>query len=71
LSIEHLNIGGLRQSDSRVAFAPSIYLSVTDIRALIMVLERGVTIDVQTVPRERPININLELLEQCLTRRRS
>lgn len=61
---DHLNVGGIRHQECRIALTPSVSLSEEDIGTLRKIMERGIPVDIQMLPREESIAITPEQLER-------
>lgn len=66
MTFEHLNLGGLRHQNSCVAFSPAVSLAPPDLQALREIMDRGVPIDIQMMPREKPIPLDQATLSRRL-----
>jgi mannose/fructose/N-acetylgalactosamine-specific phosphotransferase system component IIB len=63
---EKLNIGNIHHEDYKVCCAPSVFLCEPDIQDILRLLEdKGVTIELKRVPREKAVNIRDALKEFC------
>ena len=63
---DKLNIGNIHNEEFKVCCAPSVFLCETDIRDVIKLLEdKGVSIELKRVPREKGVNIRDALKDHC------
>jgi PTS system mannose-specific IIB component len=63
---EKLNIGNIHNEEYKVCCAPSVFLCEADVRDVFRLLEeKGVSVELKRVPRERAINIRDALKESC------
>ncbi len=59
-----LNLGGLRHHDSHIAFSPSVSLSLEDIEKLREIVDRRVSIEIQMLPREKPVCLDQTAIDR-------
>jgi fructoselysine and glucoselysine-specific PTS system IIB component len=69
VSFEHLNLGGLRHREGCLVCAPSICLNRADIDNLRRISGHGIPIDIQMVPLEKPLSLDLDRLERLMAGR--
>lgn len=63
---EKLNIGNIHHEDYKVCCAPSVFLCEPEIEDILQLLEdKGVTVELKRVPREKAVNIKDALKEFC------
>ncbi|MDP2853267.1 MAG: PTS sugar transporter subunit IIB [Smithellaceae bacterium] len=63
---EKLNIGNIHHEDYKVCCAPSVFLCEPEIQDILKLLEdKGVSIELKRVPREKAVNIRDALKEFC------
>jgi mannose/fructose/N-acetylgalactosamine-specific phosphotransferase system component IIB len=63
---EKLNIGNIHNEDYKVCCAPSVFLCEPEIQDILKLLEdKGVSIELKRVPREKTVNIKDALKEFC------
>ncbi len=61
-----LNIGNIHHEDYKVCCAPSVFLCEPEIQDILKLLEdKGVSIELKRVPREKAVNIKDALPEYC------
>lgn len=61
-----LNIGNIHHEEYKVCCAPSVFLCETDIQDVTRLLEeKGVSVELKRVPREKGVNIRDALKEYC------
>ena len=66
---EKLNIGNIHHEEYKVCCAPSVFLCEPEIQDIMNLLEdKGVTIELRRVPREKAVNIKDALKEFCLVK---
>ena len=54
---DQLNIGNIYNEECRVCCTPAVLLSETDIRDISCLRDAGVKIELQRVPREKPVDL--------------
>ncbi len=63
---DKLNIGNIHHEEYKVCCAPSVFLCETEVHDVIRLLEeKGVSIELKRVPREKAVNIKDALKEFC------
>ena len=63
---EKLNIGNIHHEDYKVCCAPSVFLCEPEIQDILKLLEdKGVSIELKRVPREKAVNIKDALPKYC------
>ena len=63
---EKLNIGNIHHEDYKICCAPSVFLCEPEIQDILKLLEdKGVSIELKRVPREKAVNIRDALKEFC------
>jgi PTS system mannose-specific IIB component len=63
---EKLNIGNIHHEEYKVCCAPSVFLCEPEIEDILKLLEeKGVTVELKRVPREKAVNIKDALPEFC------
>lgn len=63
---ERLNIGNIHHEDYKICCAPSVFLCEEDIQNVVQLLEeKGVSVELKRVPREKGVDIRDALKEQC------
>ena len=53
---DKLNIGNVHSEEGKVCFTPSIFLNELDVNNLMHLIDRGVDVEVRSVPNDRPID---------------
>lgn len=53
---DKLNIGNVHSEEGKICFTPSIFLNERDVNNLMHLIDRGVEVEVRSVPRDRPID---------------
>jgi len=53
---DKLNIGNVHSEEGTVCFTPSIFLNECDVNNLMHLIDRGVDVEVRSVPNDRPID---------------
>jgi mannose/fructose/N-acetylgalactosamine-specific phosphotransferase system component IIB len=63
---EKLNIGNIHHEEYKVCCAPSVFLCEPEIQDILKLLEeKGVSVELKRVPREKAVNIKDALQEYC------
>lgn len=63
---DRLNIGNIHHEDYKVCCAPSVFLCETEVHDILRLLEeKGVSVELKRVPREKAVNIREALKEYC------
>lgn len=63
---EKLNIGNIHHEEFKICCAPSVFLCEPEIQDILKLLEeKGVTVELKRVPREKAVNIKDALSEYC------
>jgi len=55
--LEHLNIGNVHNEDCVKECSPSVLLGTTDIESIRYLVAAGVKVELQRIPREKPMNV--------------
>ena len=55
--IKELNLGGLRSVDKKKRLSPTVFLNDNEIEVLKKLLVKGVAVNIQAVPGEKPKNV--------------
>jgi PTS system mannose-specific IIB component len=64
-----LNIGNIHHEEYKICCAPSVFLCESDIKDVIRLLEeRGVSIELKRVPREKSVDIREALKAHCVVK---
>ena len=63
---DKLNIGNIHHEEYKVCCAPSVFLCDLDVQNILTLLEeKGVSVELKRVPREKAVNIKEALKELC------
>lgn len=63
---DKLNIGNIHHEEYKVCCAPSVFLCETEVHDIIRLLEeKGVSVELKRVPREKAVDIKDALKELC------
>lgn len=63
---DKLNIGNIHHEEYKVCCAPSVFLCETEVHDVIRLLEeKGVSVELKRVPREKAVDIKDALKESC------